>query len=186
MAGGFTLNGVDASSYSIRLLNEPGVPVLPQSRDRTARVLGRSGRIWIGSDIGERIFSLPCTFTNVSTAADLDTKARDLANVLVDTYGRPKQIKLIFDENPDLYYLVRYAGDIPVNRIGSGGTKFTLNLIADDPYAHEEEETTSATVTASPSTIPITSSSEVRTPAKICIENTGTAPVNGFTLKIYY
>lgn len=184
--GGFTIGGVAANTYGITMMYGPGQPMLPESRDRTAEVLGRAGQIWIGSEQGSRYFSLPCQFRDCATAAALDILIRAFASVLIDTDGRPKELPLIFDDAPTLTYTVRYSGQIPFDRKWVGCTDFTLELVADDPYAYEAEETTSATVTTSPATIPVTSTSQVKTPAKITIENTGASAVTGFTLKIYY
>ena len=186
MTGGFKLDGVDASTYGITLLKDPDAPMIPGTRDRTAKVLGRAGEIYIDSVQESRVFSLDCAFKNCASPADLDNKIRTFAAALVDTDGRPKEMPLVFDETPTLTYTVKYAGNIPFARAWAGCSKFTLSLVAYDPYAYEAEETTTATVTTSPSTIPVTSTSVVKTPAKICIENTGATPVNGFTLKIYY
>ena len=184
--GGCTFNGVPASTYGLSLKYAPDLPMLPGTKDRTASVLGRAGDIWIGSEQEPRTFSLECQFLGCASKEALDVLIRAFAAVLVDIDGKPQQISLIFDEAPNYTYLVRYNSRIPFSREWVGASPFTLELIADDPYAYEAEETTLATVTTSPATIPVISSSVVKTPAKICIENTGASPVNGFTLKIYY
>ena len=182
----FTLGGTSNTSLNFYVLDGWQRPLAPSTEDRTAQVLGRAGSIWIDSHLAPREFNIPGYFIASSTA-DLDSYARTLAAFLMDSDGRPKQLSLVFADEPLYTYTVRYNSDIPLSRfIDQMRGTFEIPLIADDPYAYEAEETTSATVTTSPSTIPVTSSSTIKTPAKITIENTGATPVTGFTLKIYY
>ena len=182
----FTLGGVSNTTLNFYVLDGWKRPLAPGTEDRTAKVLGRAGNIWIDSKLTAREFNIPGYFI-ADTEADLDSYARTLAAFLMDTDGKPKQLALVFSDEADKTYTVRYNTAIDLNRwISQMRGSFSIPLIADDPYAYEAEETTSTTVTASPSTIPITSTSVIKTPAKICIENTGATPVTGFTLKIYY
>ena len=186
--GGFSLNGIPASEYGATLLYSPGQPMLPESRDRTSTVLRRAGQYWIGSELGTREFDLPCQFRDCEDAAALDTLIRAFARVFVDASGRPKQLKLILDDAPDVYYLVRYAGQVPFDRAWVGCSDFSLSLIADDPYAYQlSEEFDIQTITTSGESMEIISDGSVSTPAIICVENTGIAEItNGFSLKIQY
>lgn len=132
------------------------------------------------------MFSLPCDFRDCVDAAALDVLIRAFARVLSDVYGKSRTLALVFDDVPTLIYNVRYAGQIPFDRAWLGCSEFTLNLIADDPFAYETEDTTSATITTSGSSFTVVSSGNISTPAKICITNNGTVPVTGFTIKIEY
>jgi hypothetical protein len=84
--------------------------------------------------------------------------------------------------------MVRYNGQIPFDRAWVGCSEFTLELVADDPYAYEgEDDTTISPVTTSGSIVgTVTSSGEVETPAEICITNNGGAPVVGFIIEVIY
>lgn len=185
---GFKLNGVAASTYGVTLAYGPGQPMLPGTRDTTADVLNRPGQYWIGSELGPREISLPCRFRDCATAADLDTKVRTLARLLVDETGRPKQLKLELDDSPGWYYTVRYNGVIPFDRAWVGCVEFTLELIADDPYAYgTSEEYDHATITTSGGSFEITSDGTVSTPAVVCVTNTGATEItDGFTVRIQY
>lgn len=186
--GGFKLNGVPASTYGVTLAYAPGQPMLPGTRDTTAAVLNRPGQYWTGSELDTREFSLPCHFRDCTSAAALDTKIRSLARLFVDEAGRPKQVKLEFDDSPGWYYTVRYNGVIPFGRAWVGCIEFTLELIADDPYAYStSEEYDSATITTSGGSLEITSDGNVSTPAVVCVENTGATEItDGFTIAIQY
>lgn len=185
--GGFTLGGVAASTYGITMLYSPSIPMISASEDRTASVLGRAGEIWIDSKIGTRSFSLPCQFRGCASPTALDTLIRAFGAVLVDVYGRPKQLKLVFDDSPSYYYTVRYDGSIPFDREWKGCSNFTLNLIADDPYAYEiSTTTTSESVTTDPQSWQVVSDTVVSTPATICITNNGAASVSGIKITLDY
>jgi phage-related protein len=185
--GGFTIDGEAASTYGVELMYAPGQPFLPGTRDRAVEIPGRAGAYWFDSDLGQRTFSLPCRFTGAADAAALDTLIRAFARVFTHVRGRPRQLALIFDDAPTLSYLVRYNGQIPFDRAWVGCSEFTLELVADDPYAYEDEDATTHDITVSgvPG-VTVTSSGNVETPAEICITNNGGAPVAGFTIKVNY
>ncbi|MFA5453454.1 MAG: phage tail domain-containing protein [Candidatus Methanomethylophilaceae archaeon] len=185
--GGFKINDIAVSTYSITLLYGPSQPMLPGSIDRTADIPNRAGRLWIDSKLGPRTFSLPCQFATTSTdAAELDTLTRTFARVLVDAYGRPKKFKLEFDDCPGWYYTAKYNGGIPFDRKWVGCSDFKLELIADDPFAYAADESSvMSTITTSGDSISIVSAGTVSTPAKICVKNTGSATITGgFTITI--
>jgi len=184
--GGFTLNGVAASSYGITMRHGPDQPIVPGTKDRAVSVLARAGDYWIDSELGVRAFSLPCFFDRCADAATLDALVRTFAKALTDSYGRPKQLKLVFDDDADKYYLVRYSGQIPFDRKWAGVSDFVLELISDDPYAYEQdEEYDYSTITTSGGSMTVTSSGTVATPARVCVTNNGAAEItNGFTIKI--
>jgi len=184
-SGGFTLNGVPATTYGITLAYAPGQPMLSETRDRMVQIPGKAGNYWFDSDLGPRTFSLPCRFVTTDPAA-LDVLIRAFAHVLTHVHGKPIQLALIFDDAPGLTYMVRYAGQIPFDRAWVGCSEFTLDLIADDPYAYEVEDSTSATITTSGGLFVVASSGNVGTPAKVCIKNNGAAPLTGFTITIEY
>jgi phage-related protein len=169
--GGFKIDGVPASTYGVTLAYAPGQPMLPGTRDRTIEIPGRAGLYWFDSD-----------------AAALDALIRVFARVLVHVYGRPRSLELEFDDSPGLKYLVRYNGQIPFDRAWCGCSEFTLDLIADDPYAYEPEDATTINITTSGS-VPgtaISSSGNIETPAEFCFTNNGANPVVGFTVKVNY
>jgi phage-related protein len=186
--GGFTIDGATATSFGVTLQYAPGQPMLPGTRDRAVEIPGRAGTYWFDSDVGQRTFSLPCRFTGAADAAALDTLIRTFARIFTHVRGKPRTMEIEFDDAPGLKYLVRYAGQIPFDRAWVGCSEFTLELIADDPYAYEaEDNTTISPITTSGSVAgTVTSSGNVETPAEFCITNNGGAAVTGFTVKVNY
>lgn len=184
--GGFTVDGVPVTTYGVELAYSPGQPMLPSTRDRTVEIPGRPGAYWFDSDPGQRTFSLPCRFTGCANAAALDTLIRVFARVWTQVLGKPRQVSLVFDDAPTLTYLVRYNGQIPFDRAWVGCTEFTLELIADDPFAYAAESTTSGTITTSPGVVSVTSAGNTTTPAKICVTNNTAGAIDGFEITIEY
>lgn len=184
--GGFTINGVAATTYGITLRYGPSIPMLPATRDRTAEIPGRNGVYWFDSDVGQRQFSLPCDFRDCADAAALDVLIKAFARALVDVNGKPKALSLIFDDAPTITYTARYAGEIPFERAWCGVSEFTLNLVADDPNGAEAEQTDEATITTSGGTMVVTGTGTVSGPAILTITNNGGAPIAGFTITIEY
>jgi hypothetical protein len=182
--GGFTIDGVPATTYGVKLRYGPGQPMHPATRDRTAGVTGKDGNYWFASDRDSLNFSLPCDFRGCASAAALDVLVRAFARVLVDVYGKPRAFSLVFDDAPTVTYIVRYAGGVPFDRAWVGVSEFTLQLVADDPFGYNAEAVTSGTITTSPGTLTITGTGNVATPAKICITNNGASPIVGFTITI--
>jgi predicted phage tail component-like protein len=128
------LGGKTFSELGLILLRTTEIPILPSTTDRMVQIPGRAGAYDFGSDIGPRQFNLECAIKATTTRQELVEKARALAVHLLDD-GKPKTMELIFDDEPDRYYNVRYSGRILMEKIASIG-RFTLPLIASDPFAY--------------------------------------------------
>lgn len=127
-----SLAGIDPNSIGLRVLRETARPGLPSTRDRVLTIPGRNGAWDFGADMEPRSFSLECAFlTRRST--ELQQSIETLASLLVDAYGRPKTVELVFSSRPDRSYRVRYSGSLPIQRVAGLG-KFSLPMVAFDPY----------------------------------------------------
>jgi len=128
------LGGKTFDELGLVLLKTTQIPILPDVRSRTVQIPGRAGAYDFGSDLGTRQFNLECVIKAI-TRQELAEKVRVLAAHLVDTDGKPRTLKLIFDDEPDRYYSVKYSGGVSMERIVSVG-QFTLQLMATDPFAY--------------------------------------------------
>lgn len=129
-----TLGGKRAAELYLSILIDSQEPALPATRDRTLEVPGMHGLYDFGADLAPRLFELECAIIQPN-AYFLQRAVRALAAHLMDGDGRPRTLELIFDEEPDKVYFVRYAGAVSIQkRIGIG--KFTLPFIAYDPFAY--------------------------------------------------
>jgi len=130
----FILDGKRADQLGLAMLRQSQRPVLPGTTDRTLQIPGKHGAWDFGAELGPRLFNIEVAFVEQNAAA-LQRKVSELAAFLVDAYGRPRTMELIFTIQPDRKYFVRYSGSLPIERI-SGLGRFTLPLIAYDPFAY--------------------------------------------------
>lgn len=130
------LGGKTFDELGLVLLKTTQIPILPSTRDQTVQIPGRHGAYDFGADSGPRQFNLECAI-KADTRQELTKKIRALVAHLIDTNGRPRTLELIFDEEPEKFYYVRYAGSISLERIANVG-RFVLPLVAYDPFAHAD------------------------------------------------
>jgi phage-related protein len=129
-----TLDGKRPEELGLKLLQEHQHPALPETRDRSVEIPGKHGAYDFGADLGVRNFELPF-LVNKFEKMDLQYMIRNFAALLVDPYGKPRTFKLIFAYEPDKFYMVRYSGSVPVDRLVRMGN-FVLPLTAFDPFAY--------------------------------------------------
>jgi predicted phage tail component-like protein len=128
-----TLDGYKLSHFG--LIGEKQTnPMTPNFSNKTLSVPGKDGLYNFGTEINEKTL----TFNIVAIDKNsnfLQAKLREFARFLVDDYGMPREIKLMYDYEPDKYYLVMLSAPIDPDRVARMG-KFTLILTAYDPYAY--------------------------------------------------
>lgn len=130
-----TIDGKHISELNLQLLRDHQNPAAPSTRDNVMTIPGMNGAYDFGATLGPREFNLPLHLKLKNEYETLSTAIRKVMAVFIDPYGKPKTVKLIFDYEPDKYYMVRYSGNIPINRLFSMG-KFELPLVAYDPHAY--------------------------------------------------
>lgn len=128
------LDGKPLSDFGIDLLSPAVHPAAPQTRDMTVYVPGRAGVYHFGSTLGERNFSFECGLIRELDTAELQRRLRELVAFLLDSYARPREIRLTFDYEPDKYYAVKFVGQIVPERFFALGS-LTLTFTAFDPMA---------------------------------------------------
>ena len=185
MAGGFTLGGKTASALGLELLQGTQRRILPDTRDIVLTIPGRPGAYDFGGEFEARLFELECLLHGATTSEQLQARIRNLAAHLIGKDGRPRTLELIFDDEPDKYYNVRFTGSLPIEQIVSVG-QFVLPLVAYDPYEYALEDTTKhVVITDSPTNIVVdragnAGNAPVR--PKIRLVNRGTTVIHGFDL----
>lgn len=136
-----TIDGKHISELNLQLLRDHQNPATPSTRDNVMTIPGMHGAYDFGASLGVREFNLPVHLKLKDEYETLSTAIRKVMAVFIDPYGKPKTVKLIFDYEPDKYYMVRYSGNIPINRLFSMG-KFELPLTAYDPHAYSIVDST--------------------------------------------
>lgn len=179
--GGFTLGGKTAKQRGMRMLRESQRPILPSTVDRILPIPGSHGAWDFGSDLGPKPFGLECAFVT-GNSMELQQKIFEFASDLLDSMGRPRTLELIFEVAPDRTYHVRYSGSLSIDRLVGMG-RFTLPLVAFDPFAYGAEQVTDVIINDSLETFTVSSDGNVATDPVIVIQNTGSTTIHGFTLK---
>lgn len=136
-----TIDGKSLNQLGLALLPGFQHPAAPPIRDYTVSIPGRPGAYYFGSDIDPLEFNLPLIIKPQEDRYELAAAIRRMVAAFMDPYGKPKEIKLIYDYEPDKYYLARYSGSMPIDRYFRMG-KFELPLIAYNPHAYSIVEST--------------------------------------------
>lgn len=108
--------------------------MLPSTRDQVVSIPGMHGAYDFGAWIEPRSFILSCRFEERGYI-NLKERVRNFVMLFLDHFGKPKNVKLRFGDEPDKYYTVRYSGAIPLQRIAGFGL-FSVPLTAYDPHAY--------------------------------------------------
>jgi phage-related protein len=131
------IDDVPISQYNLKCELNHDHPALPGTRDYTEEIPGMHGAYDYGADMGVRTFHLPMKLQSVNSNNQLALAMREFIKILVDSTGRPKTVKLSFEYEPEKWYMVRYSGSLPLQRLIHRGL-FTLPLTAFVPYAYAE------------------------------------------------
>ena len=162
---GFTLNGIHCSTYKLVMLSKDRT-VLPQVDDMYLQVPGRDGSYLFNRKLEDRHIEIICGLVRGSSS-DLRTTIRQIASWLFYT----QKVRLIFDDEPDKYYMAKYDGSIGLdqkrtNTLGEFTIKFRC-----EPYAY------SLTTTQNESTDAVFLFPNFPIAPGAYILNEGTAPV---------
>jgi predicted phage tail component-like protein len=130
-----TLDGIKPNEIGLNVLRYHQNPVLPGTIDRTLTIPGVHGQHDFGSDLGPKYFEIPLGIKEQKNYAGVQKVINTLNQLLLDYYGRPKLIKLVFEYEPDKFYWVKYSGSIPIERLARMG-EFILPLVANDPMKY--------------------------------------------------
>ena len=161
-------------------------PNLPDTRDYTTVISGRHGAYDFGADLGPRAFLLNCWFNEDLDDEDIETAVIALNAHLLDNWGKPKTLELIFDWQPTRHYDVRYSGKLAIDTSEAmARRKFTLPLIAFDPHAFGEEEEVEYLIEDSPVSLWYTVASGLNVPITIILDNEGLNTIEGFSFKTF-
>jgi len=173
------IDGKRISELKLALLPGFQHPAAPPIRDHAVSIPGRPGAYYFGSEIEPMEFSLPLLVKPQENRFELSAAIRKMVTAFIDPYGKPREVKLTYDYEPDKYYLARYSGSMPIDRYLRMG-KFELPMISYDPHAYSILESTDEIRWGDPipwmSDIPISAggnSFSISSPQKITIDNYG-------------
>lgn len=180
-----TLDGIDPAQLGMMTLRESARPILPPTSDRTATLPLRHGAIDLGADMAPRPITLASAYAE-QDAYGLQARAEQLADFLLDRYGRPRTMPLVWVNNPDRQIFVRYSGSLDIERqVGLG--IFTLPFTAFDPwYYSARDRVKEQVVSTSGSAIEVMSDGNVQTDGEIRLRNIGSTTVTSISITNEY
>ncbi len=128
-------DSVRLEDFGYRALLDHYHEAIPNVRRKTTAIPGMPGRWDFGSELESKPFEIPIQALSDSSLS-LQQKQNELVAFLMDEYGRPRNIKFVFDYEPDKFYTVKIDGAVaPVLRAHILSNK-TLPFIAHDPFKY--------------------------------------------------
>jgi phage-related protein len=125
------LDGKPISDWGLQIQKEHDHPAVGDLRRKTMVIPGMDGEWDFGSELGPKPFRFPLGFIEYDMY-EKQRKLNDFVAFLFDSYGKPREMKLSFDYEPDKYYLVKVSNGFTPRRIW-GLAFFDLPLIANKP-----------------------------------------------------
>lgn len=129
-----TLDGKTPKELGMGVFQRTQRPILAPTVDNVVTVPYMHGAYDFGATMGPRQFTLECAFI-ARNHIELQQRVSALAGFLLDGDGRPRTMAIVFANQPDRQYTVRYTGDLQIDRIAGLGI-FTLPFTAYDPFAY--------------------------------------------------
>lgn len=130
---GIKLDGYSEDYFGLVFLKDHYHPLSPEMRNKTMSIPGMSGEWDFGSEWGSRPFNLPFSIIEYDRN-ERQRKLRAFVAFLLDSKGKPREVKLSFDYEPDKYYTVKLATKIDIQRLLST-SDFTIPFVAHKPEA---------------------------------------------------
>ena len=129
---GFEFGGVHSSELGITRVSggdRYDEDLHPEIKDRTAEVPGVNGEYYFGSDYGTRVFDLEIAFDHLT-----EEQFRRIRQV----FGTKDIKKLVFDERPYKYYMVKLESPIQLSYVCFDEPLKETVTMRGIPYTNEE------------------------------------------------
>ena len=91
-----TLNDKRLEEFGYRALIDHYHEAVPEIRSKTISIPGMPGRWDFGSELGSKRFEIPIRALSDSSA-DLQHLQNELVAFLMDEFGNPRELKMVFD-----------------------------------------------------------------------------------------
>lgn len=108
-------------------------PLTADIQENTMDMPGMDGSWDFGSELKSKPFSIPFGKIDFDRYT-MQRKLKEFAVFLCDPYGKPREIKLVFDYQPDKYYLVKLNKMIEPDRMLIL-SEFEVSFVANKPHA---------------------------------------------------
>ncbi|MBX6361278.1 MAG: phage tail family protein [Acidobacterium ailaaui] len=131
LTNGFTFNGRHSSEFPL-IVNSKPRQIAPPISPKLLSIPGRPGAYDYGAEIGTREITIGVSIFG-DNSSEYRSAIRQIAAWLLPLDGKPKQ--LIFDDEPDKYYLARLSGQTDLDELVTFGST-TLTFLCADPHAY--------------------------------------------------
>lgn len=118
--------------YICELGNED--PLTPNMEHKTLSISGKIGPWDFGTEIKEKYFSFPLKIMD-RFLTRVQYNFNDLKAFLLDPFGKPREIKIVFDYETDKYYIAKLNGFSIPARLTEEST-IVVNVVAYDPLKY--------------------------------------------------
>lgn len=128
------LDGKHISEFGFEV--EPGHddPITPNFEHKTLAIPGKAGLWYFGSEIKERPFGFPIVIHD-RFHDNMQRAYNRLVAFLFDPFGKPREIKIVREYEPDKFIKARVLQQMLPERLTEEG-KVVLPFIAYDPYKY--------------------------------------------------
>lgn len=130
-----TLDDKKLEEFGYRALMDHYHEAIPEIRSKTMSIPGMPGRWDFGSELGSKRLEIPIQALSDSSSS-LQALQNELVAFLMDEFGNPREMNVVFDYEPDKFYTVKIDGAVaPVLRAHIL-KNMTLPFIAHDPFKY--------------------------------------------------
>jgi len=130
------LNDVPIKELGMFVLQEGNTHPSPTFENKTVKVPGRIGEYHFGSEVGSRPHTIALGVIDPDVI-ESQARVRKFFELVLDEYGKPKPVKMVYEYEPDKYYTVYVDGSFIPERV-RGYINGPINLVAYDPFAYAE------------------------------------------------
>jgi len=162
------------------VLRDSRVDLFPRTRERVEEIPGKHGEINFGSKLEPRILELHVVVSEEFPFEEREKRKREIAGHLNPTMGTKV---LVFADEPDKRYYVKYSGFIDITQQYHSWFQFTIPFKCSDPYIHGNTPRTKST--SNGSTV-LTNSGNVPVPFTVKVHGASAQPsitVTGKTMQ---
>ncbi len=161
------------------VLRDSRVDLFPRTKERVEEIPGRHGEISFGSKLEPRLLELHVVVKEEFTFAEREVRKREIAQYLNPTMGTKV---LVFADEPDKQYFVKYSGIVDIDRQYTSWFEFTIPFKCSDPYIYSKLNVKEKLITSSLTTINLSDNDSMDTLPVIIVENEGVTAIGGFTI----
>lgn len=128
------LDGTPIKDFGLVPLENHSNPINTGIQHKTKKIPGKAGVHPTGTELSSKNFYFDFAIKEKNEAI-AQVKLNEFAVFLLNDLGHPRDVKLIFDYEPDKHYTVKLSSLIDPRRIRGFG-RFSVSFVANDPHKY--------------------------------------------------